>query len=209
MIKGLIGRKIGMTHLFDQSGALVPVTLLKVGPCYVTQLRSPERDGYHAVQVGFEEVPKRKLNKPRRGHLARAGLQDKPVRYLAEFPPFASDLQLGQTITVDQVFQVGERVKVTGISKGKGTAGVVRRYHAAGGPKTHGSMTHRRPLASGATGPQRVLKTKPMPGRMGAKRVTQTGLTVVQIDVQNHTLALKGAVPGPNGGVVYIRKTTP
>lgn len=206
MIGGLIGKKIGMTHVFDTEGRMVPVTVLEVGPCYVTQMRSPEADGYRAAQVGFGAIPKRKAGKPKLGHLTKAGLADHPVRHLKEFPITSEDVKQGQAITVDQVFQAGETVKVTGTSKGKGFAGVVKRYHFSGGPMTHGSMTHRRPLSSGATGPQRVLKNTRKPGRMGGVQVTQRSVQVVKIDTKRNLLLVKGAVPGANGEIVYVKK---
>lgn len=206
MIGGLIGKKIGMTHVFDSEGRMVPVTVLEVGPCYVTQMRSPEADGYRAAQVGFGTIPKRKVGKPKLGHLAKAGLDDHPVCHLKEFPILSEDVKQGQAITVDQVFQAGETVKVTGTSKGKGFAGVVKRYRFSGGPMTHGSMTHRRPLSSGATGPQRVLKNTRKPGRMGGVQVTQRSAQVVQVDTKRNLLLVKGAVPGANGEIVYVKK---
>lgn len=206
MISGLIGKKVGMTHLFDGEGRMVPVTVLQVGPCYVTQIRSPEPDCYRAAQIGFGEIAKRKAGKPRLGHLAKAGVVNHALRHLKEFSITSEGIREGQTITVDQVFQAGETVKVTGTSKGKGFAGVVKRYHFAGGPMTHGSMTHRRPLSSGATGPQRVFKNTRKPGRMGGAQVTQRSVQVVQVDAKRNLLLVKGAVPGANGEMVYVRK---
>jgi len=207
MIGGLIGKKIGMTHVFDGEGRMVPVTVLEIGPCYVTQMRSPERDGYRAAQVGFGSMAKRKAGKPKLGHLAKAGLADHAMRHLKEFSINSEEVREGLAITVDQVFQAGETVKVTGTSKGKGFAGVVKRYHFSGGPMTHGSMTHRRPLSSGATGPQRVLKNTRKPGRMGGVQVTQSSVKVVQVDTKRNLLLVKGAVPGANGEIVYVKKS--
>ena len=205
VLSGLIGRKLGMTHLFDEEGRMVPVTVLEVGPCYVVQVRTPERDGYHAAQIGFERIARRKLNKPLAGIFRKAGL-GQPLRYLKEFRVLSGQAVPGQEIRPEHVFALGEVVRVTGISKGKGFAGVVKRYGFAGGPKTHGSMTHRRPLSSGATGPQRVFKNKTMPGRMGGERVTVRGLTVVRIDAEHHLMLIKGAVPGGRGSIVYVQK---
>jgi large subunit ribosomal protein L3 len=205
VLSGLIGRKLGMTHLFDEEGRMVPVTVLEVGPCYVVQVRTPERDGYHAAQIGFERIARRKLNKPLAGIFRKAGL-GQPLRYLKEFRVLSGQAVPGQEIRPEHVFALGEVVRVTGISKGKGFAGVVKRYGFAGGPKTHGSMTHRRPLSSGATGPQRVFKNKTMPGRMGGERVTIRGLTVVRIEPERHLMLIKGAVPGGRGSIVYVQK---
>jgi large subunit ribosomal protein L3 len=205
VLSGLIGRKLGMTHVFDEEGRMVPVTVLEVGPCYVVQVRTPERDGYYAAQIGFERIARRKLNKPLAGIFKKAGLEQ-PLRYLKEFRVLSGQAVPGQEIRPEHVFASGEVVRITGISKGKGFAGVVKRYGFAGGPKTHGSMTHRRPLSSGATGPQRVFKNKTMPGRMGGERVTIRGLTVVRIDPERHLMLIKGAVPGGRGSIVYVQK---
>lgn len=206
MIGGLIGKKIGMTHVFDEKGRFVPVTVLEIGPCFVTQVRSAEHDGYRAAQIGFGQIAKRKVNKPTSGHLQRVGLHEKPLRHLKEFPILTDEIQEGQTIKVDQVFSEGETVRITGTSKGKGFAGVVKRYHFHGGPMTHGSMTHRRPLSSGATGPQRVFKNTRKPGRMGGEQVTQRDVTVVQIDPSKNLMLIKGSVPGANGETIYVLK---
>lgn len=206
MIGGLIGRKLGMTQIFDDAGRYVPVTVIEVGPCFVTQLRTAERDGYSAVQIGFGAMKKNRVTKPKAGHLEKAGLKDKPVRKLAEFPTLGAELELGQQIRAEDVFQPGDVIKVTGTSKGKGFAGVVKRYHHHGGPMTHGSMTHRRPLSSGATGPQRVMKNHNMPGRMGAETTTQPSVTVVRVDAERNLILIKGAAPGGNNGIVYLWK---
>jgi large subunit ribosomal protein L3 len=205
VLSGLIGRKLGMTHIFDGEGRMVPVTVLQVGPCYVVQVRTPERDGYHAAQIGFERIARRKLTKPLAGIFKKAGL-GQPLRYLKEFRVLSGQAVPGQEIRPEHVFASGEVVRVTGVSKGKGFAGVVKRYGFAGGPKTHGSMTHRRPLSSGATGPQRVFKNKTMPGRMGGERVTVRGLTIVRIEPEHHLILVKGAIPGGRGSIVYVQK---
>lgn len=205
VITGLIGRKLGMTHVFDEQGRMVAVTAVELGPCYVLQVRTPERDGYFAVQVSFGEQKRQRVNKPMRGVFRKADLP-RPLRYLREFRVIAGEPVSGQEIRVEHVFQSGEIVKVTGTSKGKGFAGVVRRYGFAGGPKTHGSMTHRRPLSSGATGPQRVFKGKRMPGRMGGERVTIRGLTIFAIQPEQNLVLIKGSVPGGNGSIVYVQK---
>ncbi|MCS7272669.1 MAG: 50S ribosomal protein L3 [Fimbriimonadales bacterium] len=205
VLKGLIGRKLGMTHIFDDQGRMVPVTVVELGPCYVVQVRTPEKDGYYAAQVGFMPTKTQRVNKPMLGVFKKAGLE-KPLRYLKEFTVLEGQAVQGQEIRVEHVFKEGETVKVTGISKGKGFAGVVRRYKFAGGPKTHGSMVHRRPLSSGATGPQRVFKGKPMPGRMGGDQVTVRNLTIVKILAEKNCALIKGAVPGARNSIVYVQK---
>jgi large subunit ribosomal protein L3 len=205
VLKGLIGRKLGMTHIYDESGRMVPVTVVQLGPCYIVQVRTPEKDGYSAAQIGFEPMKPQRVNKPMRGVFKKAELE-KPLRYLKEFEIIDGQAASGQEIRAEHVFSEGEKVKVTGISKGKGFAGVVRRYGFAGGPMTHGSMVHRRPLSSGATGPQRVFKGKPMPGRMGGDRVTVRNLTIVKILAEKNCVLIKGAVPGGRGSIVYVQK---
>lgn len=205
VITGLIGRKLGMTHIFNEQGRMVAVTAIELGPCHVVQVRTPERDGYLAVQIGFGTQKRQRTSKPMQGIFQKAGLS-RPLRHLREFRVIEGQPTTGQEIRAEQVFQPGETVKVTGCSKGKGFAGVVRRYGFAGGPKTHGSMTHRRPLSSGATGPQRVLKGKRMPGRMGGERITTRGLTIVAIKPEQNLVLIEGSVPGGNGAIVYVQK---
>jgi len=205
VLKGLIGRKLGMTHIYDENGRMVAVTVVELGPCYVVQVRTPEKDGYYAAQVGFEPMKTQRVNKPMRGVFQKAEL-DKPLRHLKEFEILDGQAASGQEIRAEHVFREGETVKVTGVSKGKGFAGVVRRYGFAGGPMTHGSMTHRRPLSSGATGPQRVFKGKRMPGRMGGDQVTTRNLTIVKILADKNRVLIKGAVPGGRGSIVYVQK---
>jgi large subunit ribosomal protein L3 len=205
VLTGLIGRKLGMTHIFDENGRMVAVTVVELGPCYVVQVRTPEKDGYYAAQVGFEPMKTQRVNKPMRGVFKKAELE-KPLRHLKEFGIVDGQAASGQEVRVEHVFQEGETIKVTGTSKGKGFAGVVRRYRFAGGPKTHGSMTHRRPLSSGATGPQRVFKGKRMPGRMGGEQVTTRNLTIVKILADKNRVLIKGAVPGGRGSIVYVQK---
>ncbi len=205
VLSGLIGRKVGMTHIFDREGRMIAVTAVELGPCYVVQVRTPERDGYSAAQIGFGIKKRQRTNKPMQGVFKKAGLS-RPLAHLKEFKIIEGTAVSGQEVRAEHVFQEGEVVKVTGISKGKGFAGVVRRYGFAGGPKTHGSMTHRRPLSSGATGPQRVLKGKTMPGRMGAERVTVRGLKIVAIHPERHIVLIEGAIPGGDGGIVYVQK---
>lgn len=205
MLPGILGKKVGMTHLFTEEGNMVPVTVIQAGPVFVTQIKTTETDGYSAVQVGFGEMKDKNLTWPKYGHLKKAGV-GKNLRTMREFRTENSDgLELGQEITAD-IFAEGEVVTVTGTSKGKGFAGGVKRYHFKGQHMTHGFMTHRRPNSSGATGPQRVFKGTRKPGRMGGDTVTQKGLKVVKVDVERGLLLIDGSVPGPNGRLVVIKK---
>lgn len=202
MIEGILGRKVGMTRIFDEKGAVVPVTVIEAGPCYVTQVKTSERDGYTAVQIGFGQA--KRLNEPEKGHLKKIT----PVRHLREISATdIGDVKLGQKIDVS-LFAAGEQVDVTGISKGKGFAGVVKRHHFRGGPKTHGQSDRlRAPGSVGAgTTPGRVLKGMRMAGRMGGERVTTQNLEVVQADPARNLLLLKGAVPGARKSLLLIRK---
>ncbi len=205
MLKGLIGKKVGMTQIFDEAGLAIPVTLIEAGPCYVTQVRQPEVDGYSAVQLGFGEVKQKRLTSGQLGHLKRNDIP--PLRFLREFRQKDPDVKEGDTLTVDGVFAVGESVDVTGTSKGKGFAGAVKRYHFRGGPKTHGqSDRHRAPGArSSGTTPGRVFKGARGPGHMGDDRVTVQNLKIVFVDSERNLLGLRGAVPGPRGGVVMVK----
>lgn len=206
MSKGLIGKKIGMTQIFDEAGAAVPVTLIEAGPCYVTQVRLPERDGYTAVQLGFMEVKPKRLTGGELGHLKANQLP--PLRFLREFRwKDIGNYKVGDKITVD-VFQVGERVDVTGTSKGKGFQGPVKRYHFRGGPKTHGASDRLRApgASSSTTTPGRVYKGTRRAGHMGNRTVTAQGLHVVLVDAERNLLGVRGAVPGPRGGLVLIRE---
>ncbi len=205
MLPGILGTKIGMTHLFTEEGKMVPVTVIQAGPVYVTQIKTIERDGYAAVQVGYGEAKEKQLTFPKYGHLKKAGV-GKNLRTLREFRVDAVDgIELGQEITAE-IFAPGEEITVTGISKGRGFAGGVKRYHFRGQHMTHGYMTHRRPLSSGATGPQRVFKGTKKPGRMGTDRVTQKGMQVFQVDAERGLILVTGSVPGPNGALVTINK---
>lgn len=205
MMKGLLGKKIGMTQIFDETGAAVPATLIEAGPCFVTQVRNVERDGYQAVQIGFEELKPRRMTGGELGHLKTTDAP--PLRYLRELRISSPEVEAGQKIQVD-VFEVGDRVDVIGTSKGKGFAGTVKRYGFSGGPKTHGQSDRQRaPGSIGATtGTGRVFKGKRMPGHMGNRRVTSQNLKVVLIDVERNLLAVRGAVPGPKGGLVMIKE---
>ena len=204
MLKGLIGKKIGMTQIFDENGAVLPVTLIEAGPCYVTQVRLPEKEGYAAVQLGFSEVKPKRLTSGQLGHLKKNELP--PLRFLREFRIKGTEYKIGDKVTVE-VFGVGEHVDVVGTSKGKGFAGVVKRYHFAGGPKTHGASDRlRAPGSNGSTTtPGRVYKGSRRPGHMGHERVTSQGLKVVLVDAERNLLGVTGAVPGPKGGLVIVQ----
>ncbi|TES92104.1 MAG: 50S ribosomal protein L3 [Anaerolineales bacterium] len=206
MMKGLIGKKIGMTQIFDENGLAVPVTLIEAGPCYVTQIRNPEKDGYNAVQLGFEEVKPKRLTGGQLGHLKNNELP--PLRFLREFRVKDPQVNEGDKLAVGDVFAVGEQVDVVGTSKGKGFQGVVKRHGFRGGPKTHGQSDRQRaPGSVGAgTSPGRVFKGKRMPGHMGFERVTIHNLRVEYVDADRNLLGVRGAIPGAKGGVVMIKE---
>lgn len=217
-MKGLLGIKVGMTQIFDKRGIITPVTVIQAGPCYVTQIKTSETDGYDAVQVGFSEIKEKRLSKGQKGHLGLLKPDNKhphrkkaqgvpPVRYLREFrTKSAADHKIGQQLTVEQ-FQVGDLVDVSGKTKGRGFAGVVKRYGFGGGIKTHGqSDRHRAPGSIGATsGTAHVFKGKKMSGRMGNEFLTAQNLEVMRIDVEKNLIAVKGSVPGVKGGFVILR----
>jgi large subunit ribosomal protein L3 len=200
----LLGNKLGMTQIFTDDGSVERVTVVQAGPCYVTGLRSTDRDGYEAVQLGYEQTTKRRLNKPTLGHLQKAGVP--PLRRLVEFREAqADDLKVGDVVTVE-AFEKGQSVKVSGISKGKGFQGTVKRHNFARGPVTHGSHSVRAPGAIGASAtPARTFKGLRSAGQMGNARVTQRGLKIVEVMADQNLLLLRGAVPGPSGGPVEIR----
>jgi large subunit ribosomal protein L3 len=203
MGKGIIGTKLGMTQLFDQeSGRVTPVTVIEAGPCPVVAVRTPEADGYTAVQLAFRPVKEKKLTRPRAGHLKAAGVA--PHRTLVEFRN-TEGFGAGDTVTVE-TFEPGERVKVSGISRGKGFAGTIKRHRFSRGPASHGSHNIRAPGSIGASAtPSHVYKGTKMAGQMGSQRVTQRGLRVVEVDTERNLLLVEGAVPGANGGVLEIR----
>ncbi len=219
-MKGLLGIKIGMTQVCDEQGVIAPVTIIQAGPCYVTQIKTEETDGYDAIQVGFEETKEKRLTKGQKGHLGLLKSDKKhpqrkkaqgvpPVRHLREFrTKNTDDYKIGQQLTVEQ-FETGDHVDVIGVTKGRGFAGVVKRYGFGGGIKTHGqSDRHRAPGSIGATsGTAHVFKGKKMPGRMGNERFTSQNLEVVQIDMEQNLIAIKGSVPGSKGGFVIIRNS--
>ncbi len=206
-MSGIIGRKLGMTQIFDESGAVVPVTVIEAGPCPVVQVRSPEKDGYSAVQLGFGNQKDKRASKAEKGHAVKAGLEAAPAvlkefRFEGESAP-----ELGSAVTVDR-FQSGGRVKVTGVTKGRGFQGVMKRHGFAGGRASHGATRiHRAPGSIGAgTNPSRVIKGKRMPGHMGDEQQTVRNLLVAKVDAERNLLYVRGAVPGPINGVVFIQK---
>jgi len=204
MTNGLLGKKLGMTQVYDGEGRLIPVTVIEAGPCRVVQVKTPDRHGYEAVQLAFGEVRERKLTKAELGHLKTA--QVPPSRWLREFRKLG-DVQAGQVIKAD-MFQKGEWVDVIGTSKGKGFQGVVKRHHYKGGPETHGSMFHRAPGSIGSSSyPSRVWKNKTLPGHMGSERVTVQRLKVVETRPDENLLFVSGAVPGATNGLVVVRKS--
>ena len=204
MFKGLIGKKLGMTQVFNEDGSALPTTLLEAGPCFVTQIRTIERDGYSAVQLGYEEVKEKKLTKGELGHLTRNKIP--PLRIVREFRAKTPSVNIGDKVDVSQ-FELGSRVDVVGISKGKGFAGTVKRYNFKGGPVTHGQSDRVRApgsIAAGST-PGRVFKGKKMPGRMGNAKVTSQNVEVVFVDPEKNLIGVNGSVPGPKGGIVLIK----
>jgi len=202
---GIIGKKIGMTRIFDESGAQVPVTVIEAGPCPVTQIKTVETDGYAAVQVGFGAQKDKRASKAELGHVKAAGLEAAP-RIVREFPLNGADYEIGQQLTVEQ-FEIGDRVKVTGTSKGRGFQGVVKRYGFAGRPGGHGHPMSRNPGSMGpGTDPSRVIKGKKLPGQMGGARTTIRNIQVVRIDGDRNLLFVKGGVPGSRDSYVLIQK---
>jgi large subunit ribosomal protein L3 len=206
MKKAILGKKIGMTQMFRADGTMIPVTVIEAGPCPVIQKKTVGTDGYEAVQVGFSELRAKLSNKPRTGHFAKAGV--KPLRYMREFKlDDANSYQVGQVIKAD-VFAEGDKIDVRGVSKGKGFQGVIKRWNQARGKMTHGSHFHRSPGSMGAnSSPSRVFKHKNLPGHMGHETVTVQNLEVVRVDAERNLLLVKGAVPGPKGGLVSVTST--
>ncbi len=207
MKKGLIGKKIGMTQIFDEKGNVVPVTVINAGPCVVVQKKTQEKDGYSAVKLGFEDIEERKLSKPIKGEFAKAGVSFK--KYLKEFRlDNASELEVGATLT-SEVFQAGDKIDVTGVSKGHGFSGVIKRWGCHRLRMTHGTgPVHRQAGSMGANSdPSRIMKNKKMAGQYGNVQVTVLNLEVVKVDTERNLLAVKGAVPGARGGIVFVRNT--
>jgi large subunit ribosomal protein L3 len=205
-VKGIVGKKLGMTRLFDEeSGAVTPVTVIEAGPCPVVAVRTPDADGYEGVQLAWESVADRKISKAERGHLAKNGVTG-AYRHLVEFRGHFADAVQGENVTVE-IFQPGDKVKVSGVSIGKGFQGTIKRHRFHRGPVSHGSHNIRKPGSIGASAtPSRVFKGVKMAGHMGAKRATQVGLTVHAVDPERNLLLVKGAVPGPKNGLVEVRE---
>jgi large subunit ribosomal protein L3 len=204
MTNGLLGKKLGMTQVFDDEGKLIPVTVIEAGPCRVAQLKTRERDGYEAVQLAFGETKERKVTKAELGHLKKA--EAPPSRWTREFKKLG-DVKMGQRLRAD-VFQKGEWVDVEGVSKGKGFQGVIKRHNYSGGPETHGHMFHRAPGSIGSSAfPSRVWKGKTLPGHMGSERVTVQRLKVIEARPDENLLFVSGAVPGARGGLLVVRKS--
>jgi len=202
-MSAILAKKLGMTQVFQEDGSVARVTVLEAGPCPVTAIRTPERDGYAAVQLAFGQTKEKHLSKPELGHLNKADAP--PMRTLAEFRDEAGELALGQSVTVE-TFEVGARVKISGTSKGKGFQGTIKRHNFVSGPKSHGSHNVRAPGSIGASAtPSRVFKGIRGPGQMGNKRVTQKGLEIISVDAKQNLLLVRGSVPGPPGGIVEVR----
>ncbi len=205
-MSGLIGKKLGMTRIFDDKGNDVQVSVIQTGPCYVTEIRTKDTHGYDALQLGFEEKREKSVKKPERGHFAKSGV--KPTRVLREFRTFdVGQFKLGDAIKAD-VFQIGEKVRVIGVSKGKGFQGVVKRHHFGGGPVSHGQSDRMRAPGSvgGSSYPSRVFKGTRMAGRMGGERVTVRNIKIVRVDAENNIVMVRGAIPGAKNGMVVIQK---
>lgn len=203
MKKGILGKKIGMTQIFDDSGKVIPVTIIEAGPCTVIRKKIEGTDGYSAIQVGFGSVKETRVKQPLKGHFAKYGVS--PNRYLREFRlSDVSAYEVGQEIKVD-IFAPGERVDVIGTSRGKGFAGSIKRFNYSRGPMSHGSRYHRGPGSLGAVDPARVFKGRPLPGRMGHDRVTVQNLEVVKVEPERNLLIIKGSVPGKEGSFIMIR----
>jgi|SRR5471030_382409 len=206
MKKAIMGKKIGMTQIFDENGKVVPVTVVEAGPCVVVQKKTLDNDGYEAIQVGFDELREKLVNKPRKGQFAKAGVTVR--RTLKEFKlEDISGYEIGQEIKAD-VFEAGEKVDVSAVSKGKGFQGVIKRWNQSRGPMTHGSKFHRAPGSMGASSdPSKTFKNKRMPGHMGSVNTTVLNLEVVKVIAEKNLILIKGGIPGPNKGTVVIKAT--
>lgn len=207
MNKCILGKKVGMTQVFNDDGLLIPVTVIEAGPCTVVQKKTTETDGYSSIKVGFVDVAEKKLTKPEKGQFSKVKIA--PKKYLRELRLADADkYEVGQAVKVEEMFQTGDKVDVSGISKGKGFQGTIKRYGQSGGNETHGSMYHRRVGSMGPnTSPGRVFKGKKLPGHMGVDNVTVQNLDVVRVDGERNLLLIKGAVPGPKGGLLVIKDT--
>ena len=204
MKKALIGKKVGMTQIFDENGVVIPVTVIEAGPCVVAQVKTLEKDGYEAIQLGFGEVKEKKVNKPEKGHFTKANI--KPLKHLREFKLDSIEgIKVGDELKAD-IFAVGDKIDVQGTSKGKGFQGVIKRHGQSRGPMGHGSMYHRRPGSMGPTStPGRVFKGKKLPGHMGHVTVTIQNLDVVKVDMDKNVILVKGSVPGAKGAILKIK----
>lgn len=204
MTKGILGKKLGMTQVFTEDGNVVPVTVVEAGPCVVLQKKDLENDGYEAVQIGFDDQKENRVIKPEQGHAKKAGTT--PKRFIKEIRGMSMDYEVGQELKAD-LFADGEFVDVTGITKGKGFAGSIKRHNQSRGPMAHGSRYHRRPGSMGPVAPNRVLKGKPLPGRMGTDKVTIQNLEIIKIDTERNLLLVKGSIPGPKNSYVVVEES--
>ncbi len=207
MKKCMLGKKVGMTQIFNEDGLIIPVTVIEAGPCTVVQKKTVETDGYNSIKVGFVDVKEKSLSKPAKGTFSKVKVQ--PKKYLREFRlDDVQGFEIGQNIKAGDMFQNGDKVDVSGISKGKGFQGTIKRYGQSGGNETHGSMYHRRVGSMSAnTNPARVFKGKKLPGHMGVDKITVQNLEVVRVDDERNIMLIKGAVPGPKGGLLFIKGT--
>lgn len=206
MKKGIIGKKIGMTQIFDEKGLVIPVTVIEAGPCVVAQVKTSETDGYNAIQLGFGDIKEKHINKPRKGHFEKSKLTAK--KHLREFRlEDISNFKVGDEVKAN-IFEAGEKVDIQGISKGKGFQGVIKRHGQHRGPMGHGSMYHRRPGSMGSTStPGRVFKGKKLPGHMGVQKITIQNLEIIKVDMDKNVLLVKGSVPGPKGAILKIKSS--
>ena len=206
MKKGLIGKKIGMTQIFNEEGKVIPVTVIEAGPCVVSQVKTEETDGYNSIQLGFGAIKESKVNKPERGHFTKANIA--PARYLREFRVDSiEDVKVGDELKAD-IFMAGDKIDIQGTSKGKGFQGVIKRHGQHRGPMGHGSMYHRRPGSMGSTSTTgRVFKGKKLPGHMGAETVTIQNLEVIKVDLDKNIILVKGSVPGAKGSILKIKSS--
>ena len=206
MKKAIIGKKVGMTQVFDEEGKVIPVTVIEAGPCVVSQVKTEETDGYNSIQLGFGAIKESKVNKPERGHFTKANIA--PARYLREFRVDSiEDVKVGDELKAD-IFMAGDKIDIQGTSKGKGFQGVIKRHGQHRGPMGHGSMYHRRPGSMGSTStPGRVFKGKKLPGHMGAETVTIQNLEVIKVDLDKNIILVKGSVPGAKGSILKIKSS--
>lgn len=203
MTKGILGKKLGMTQVFTEDGNVVPVTVVEAGPCVILQKKTIETDGYESIQLGFGEQKESRMNQPKLGHTKKAGTT--PKRFIKEIRGMSMDYEIGQEIKAD-LFNQGEIVDVSGISRGKGFAGSIKRHNQSRGPMAHGSRYHRRPGSMGPVAPNRVAKGKPLPGRMGSDHITIQNLEIVKVDTDRNLLLIKGSIPGAKNSFVVVKE---